>query len=139
MAHPVHPAIVHFPIACWTLSTFGDIASLWLGEAVWKLSGILLVIGTVMAVAAMVSGLLELKKIDAADEASRTADIHMQLILVAWTLYAISLFMRLEGLQLAAPGMAEMLLSGFGLAMLVTAGWYGGKLVYQHGVGVQKQ
>src|SRR3546814_13964455 len=93
----------------------GDIAGMWLGESVWKLSGALLVIGTITAIAAMVSGLLELKKIDSTDQTSRTADMHMQLILVAWMLYAASLFMRLEGLQPAAPGMTEMLLSGFGL------------------------
>lgn len=138
MSHPAHPALVHFPIACWILSTVGDIASMWLGESMWKLSGTMLAIGTMTAVVAMISGLLELKKINSTDKASRTAEIHMQLILVAWTLYAISLFIRLKGLQLAAPGLAELLLSGVGMAVLVTAGWYGGKLVYQHGIGVQK-
>jgi len=117
----------------------GDIAGLWLGEAVRELSGALLAIGTATAIAAMVSGLLELKKISPADQASRTADMHMQLVLVAWTLYATSLFMRLQGLQLMAPGAVAILLSGLGLAVLLAAGWYGGKLVYQHGVGVRKQ
>ncbi|WP_343251093.1 DUF2231 domain-containing protein, partial [Pseudoxanthomonas sp. KAs_5_3] len=25
MRHPLHPALVHFPIACWSLATAGDL------------------------------------------------------------------------------------------------------------------
>lgn len=117
----------------------GDIAGIWLGETVWQLSGALLGIGTIIAIAAMIAGLLDLQKIGDDEQAGRTADIHMQLILVAWTLYAVSLFMRMEGLRPKSPGMAEILLSALGLAVLMVAGWYGGKLVYQHGVSVSKQ
>ncbi len=138
MSHPIHPAIVHFPIASWTLSTIGDIASIWLGEPVWKIAGVLLIIGTVTAIGAMISGFFELRKISPASNSERTADIHMQLVLVAWTLYTISLVMRFTGQHLAAPGWIEILLSGLGLAVLLVAGWFGGKLVYGHGVGVSK-
>lgn len=136
MAHPVHPAIVHFPIACWTISTLGDIASIWLGEPAWRISGVLLIIGTVTAVAAMATGLLELRKIDSSERVSRTADIHMQFVLAAWTFYALSLLMRWTE-NLGPPGAVETALSCLGLITLFVAGWYGGKLVYEHGVGSQ--
>ena len=29
MKHPLHPALVHFPIACWSLATLADIAGQW--------------------------------------------------------------------------------------------------------------
>src|SRR3546814_14287794 len=51
--HPLHPALVHFPVACWSLATIADVASLWLGQPAWWLAGVLLVIGTIAALAAM--------------------------------------------------------------------------------------
>jgi uncharacterized membrane protein len=135
MAHPLHPAIVHFPIACWTMSTLGDIASIWWGEPAWRISGILLIIGTAIAIAAMATGLLELRKINGAEQASRTAEIHMQFVLAAWMLYGLSLLLRWMGNGNGAPSTVSIVLSALGLVTLATAGWYGGKLVYEHGIG----
>lgn len=139
MAHPIHPAIVHFPIACWTLSTLGDVASCWLGEPAWRISGVLLIIGTVSAIGAMITGLLDLRKVESSSEAARIADVHLQLILAAWMLYASSLLLRLMEQRLSAPGLMGIGLSVLGFAVLGVAGWYGGKLVYEHGVGVGRQ
>jgi len=136
MAHPAHPAFVHFPIACWTISTFGDIASFWLGAPAWQFSGILLVIGTVTAIAAMLTGLLELRSISHAESVTRTADTHIQLMLSAWVLYAISLLLRISEQRLRAPGILETGLSCLGFITLIAGGWQGGKLVYTHGAGV---
>jgi uncharacterized membrane protein len=36
MRHPLHPAIVHFPVACWSLTVITDFAGLWLGETVFR-------------------------------------------------------------------------------------------------------
>lgn len=96
-------------------------------------------IGTVTAIFAMISGLYELGRIKRSDQAGLVVDMHIQLMLVAWMLYGASLLMRMLGLQLAGPGVVEILLSAVGLAVLLTAGWYGGKLVYEHGVGVKNQ
>ncbi|HEU4707708.1 MAG TPA: DUF2231 domain-containing protein [Methylophilaceae bacterium] len=136
MAHPAHPAFVHFPIACWTISTFGDIASFWLGTPAWQFSGILLVIGTVTAIAAMITGLLELRRISHAESVTRTVDTHIQLMLSAWVLYAMSLLLRISEQRLGAPGVIETGLSCFGLLIMIAGGWHGGKLVYTHGAGV---
>lgn len=135
--HPIHPAVVHFPVACWTLATIGDVSSIWLGERAWWVSGLLLAVGTVSAVAAMIAGVIELNKIDEQSQAAGVADTHMHLAFVTWTLYAISLFLRLDKFNLAAPGFIEISLSGLGLIALFVTGWLGGKLVYEHGVGVR--
>lgn len=138
MAHPVHPAVVHFPIACWTLSTLGDIVSIWLGRSAWEISGVLLIIGVGTAIAAMITGLLELRKITSTEGLDTAIDAHIQLVLAAWILYTASLIMRFTGLKLHAPGIAEILLSATGSIVLVAAGWQGGKLVYQYGVGFNR-
>jgi len=138
MSHPVHPAIVHFPIACWTLATLGDFSSIWLGERLWWTAGLLHIIGTTSAIAAMISGFFELKRISDADNGSRVVDIHMQLVFITWGFYTASLLMRIDKFHLTAPGPLELSLSGLGLLTLFAAGWFGGKLVYEVGVGVSK-
>ena len=138
MAHPIHPALVHFPIACWSISTIADIAGLQLGGQLWWIAGVLLVLGTLTAIAAMLAGLVELGKIDEQSPATQVANHHMTLMTVAWVLYAISLFMRMEGTGLTQPGWVEICLSGIGFLFLCVGGWLGGLLVYGHGVGIEK-
>ncbi len=137
MAHPIHPMLVHFPIVCWTLTTLGDIASIKFGEWAWNFSGIMLILGTISAIAAMITGLIEMGKIDEESQAINIANQHMKLVMVAWSFYASSLFMRLEGTSLAMPGVIEICLSTTGFLFLCIAGRLGGKLVFEYGVGVK--
>ena len=139
MSHPLHPAVVHFPIACWSLATAADMASLWWGKPAWMLAGALLALGTLIALAAMASGFIELLKVDAEHPATRDLNLHLLLMLGAWCLYATSLFLRLQGTALTQPGTVELGLSVAGFVVLGTGGWFGGKLVYTHGVGMGKR
>lgn len=138
MSHPLHPALVHFPIACWSLATAGDLASLFFAEPAWRFAGLLMAIGVVSAIVAMAAGFFELVKIQADSPAMRDANRHMLLVMAAWSCYAASLFLRLEGVALTRPGALEIGLSVGGFVVLSIAGWLGGKLVYQHGVGMRK-
>lgn len=138
MNHPLHPALVHFPIACWSLATAADVASLFRGEAAWRFAGVSLAIGTVAAIAAMLAGFIELLKVDANSPAMRHLNRHMLLAVLAWSCYAASLFLRLDGTTLRPPGMPGIALSIAGLLALCATGWLGGTLVYEHGLGMQK-
>lgn len=135
--HPVHPALVHFPIACWSLATIGDLASLYFGEMLWKLSGALLVIGTIFALVTMVSGLIEIAKIDEHSPAMKIVNLHMKLVMVTWCLYGTSLFLRIEESALSRPDLLEIGLSLSGFIFLLFASWYGATLVYEYKVGVR--
>ena len=139
MSHPLHPALVHFPIACWSLATAADVASLWWGKPAWMLAGVLLALGTLIALAAMATGFIELMKIGAEHPATRDLNRHMLLMLSAWCLYATSLFLRLQGTTLTQPDTVDLGLSVVGFVVLGVGGWFGGKLVYGHGVGVEKR
>jgi uncharacterized membrane protein len=139
MKHPIHPILVHFPVAAWFISTIGDVAGLFTNEQVSWVAGVLLIIGTITALFAMVTGLIELGKIDQQSPAMKIANQHMILMLVSWSFYAVSLFLRLDGTNLSQPGMVAIIMSIAGLISLCIAGWLGGKLVYEHGVGVQSQ
>jgi len=136
MRHPLHPALVHFPIACWSIATGADIAGLWWPAAI-TLAAAVLIIGLVSALAAMTAGLVELRRIGGQHPASRDVDRHMIWAMSAWGLYAMSLFARLHGARLVPPGMLAMSLSAAGFVCLAIAGWLGGRLVYHHGLGVR--
>lgn len=136
MKHSIHPMLVHFPLATWFFATIADIASLFTNEQTGWVAGVLLVTGTITALPAMMTGLLELGKIDQQSPAMKVANQHMILIMVSWSFYAVSLFFRLDGTQLAQPGLAALAFSILGFISLCSAGWLGGKLVYEYGVGI---
>ncbi|MFZ1712910.1 MAG: DUF2231 domain-containing protein [Nitrosomonas sp.] len=138
MKHPVHPMLVHFPLATWFLATIADIASfIFTNEQTGWVAGVLLVTGTGTALPAMMTGLLELGKIDQQSPVMKVVNQHMILIMISWSFYAISLFLRLDGTQIESPGLAAIAFSILGFFLLCSAGWKGGKLVYEHGVGVR--
>jgi len=135
--HPLHPAMVHFPIACWSLASFADVVTLFRpDEIVWQLSGALLVVGSLTAMIAMLTGLLEFSKLKQQHPALKTANRHMLLVMISWCLYTTSLFLRLEEASIISPSLLAIGLSLIACAVLLLAGWYGGKLVYRFGVGV---
>jgi len=131
----LHPALVHFPIACWSLGSAVDAASLWLpvGDA----ATLLLIAGTVIALPVMLAGALDARQVKDKTPASRVLAMHMSFVMVAWLAYAMSLLGRWDGESLVAPGAFALVLSGAGFLSLLTAGWYGGQLVYGHGIGVR--
>lgn len=134
MRHPLHPALVHFPVACWSLAVVADFASLWLGEAAWQWSGGLLAVGCTMALAAMLAGLLELPRVPEGP-AMRDTYLHMSVMLVAFGLFTTRLLLRLDHLQPLAPNTVSLLLDAGGFLALAVGGWLGGRLVYGHGIG----
>lgn len=137
MKHPLHPALVHFPVACWSLATASDLLGLFWGAPAWRFAGVVLAIGTITAIVAMLAGFVELLKVEAGSPAIRIANLHMLLAASAWSCYAASLLLRLEGVTARQPGALEIGLSTAGFAALCVTGWLGGKLVYGHGIGVR--
>lgn len=134
MRHPLHPALVHFPVACWSLAVAADVAGLWLGESAWRWSSGLLVVGSAMALLAMLAGLLELSQVPEGVP-MRDAYVHMTAMLLAFVLFTARLLLRLEHGHPLPPDMPALLLDAAGAAALVVGGWFGGRLVYGHGVG----
>lgn len=135
MRHPLHPALVHFPVACWSLATLADFASLHWGEAAWRPAGQLLIAGTLLAIPALLAGFYELVRV--ADDSPALHDLywHMGAMSTALLLYAISLFARLDHSTLLAPGTGAVACSALGFVALCIGGWLGGKLVYTHRLG----
>ena len=135
--HPLHPALVHFPVACWSLGTLADFASLHFGGDAARLGGVLLLAGTGIALPAAAAGLYEFTRIPAGSPAMRTAWIHMGAMLTAFVLYASSLLLRINHLHEPQVGAWPLALDVAGFIALAVGGWQGGRLVYHHGTGTR--
>jgi len=136
MSHPIHPALVHFPIACWSLGTIADVAGIYFGKEISDMATHLVVTGLVVSIPTIFAGALDLKNVKQESIAQNIVMNHITYVIIAWMFYAATLFTRLKSSgDLFSISMA---LSVGGFVCLVIAGWYGGKLVYEHGVGVVK-
>ena len=135
LGHPLHPAIVHFPIGLLLSATIADVA--WVAglNPDARLAAILIAGGLVMALVAMGAGLVDFAKLDEAlvPHAVR----HMAAVGAAWLGYGIALYLRRDvfsgAASIAAASIALSLASAFILAL---GGWLGGRLVYTFGAGV---
>lgn len=138
MRHPLHPAIVHFPVACWSMAVAADFAGLHFGWAAWQWSTGLLITGCVMGLVAMLAGLVEFARLEDGP-AMTTAYWHMGLMLAAFSLFALRLIIGFNGFSPQPPDGLALALSGVGLLTLLAGGYLGGRLVYHHGVGTAPQ
>src|SRR3546814_16736069 len=96
----------------------------------WWLAGVLLVIGTSAALAAMGAGMFAFARIAEGSPALADARRHMLLAMAAWVFYAASLMLRLQGATLVAPEWPALCPSVAGFLCLCAAGWLGGRLFY---------
>lgn len=132
--HPIHPAIVHFPIACWSLAVLADFASLIYGQSAWQWSGGLLIMGGLTGLLAALAGGWDLRSIPEG-QAMRDAIWHLGLMLTAWTLFVLRLLVGVSHLAFIAPHFAALFLDVLGFTCLMLGGWMGARLVYTHGIG----
>ena len=138
--HPFHPALVHFPIACWGLSHPTDLAALTgieilvFGLDWWAVSGLLVWAGVVTALPAMVAGIYDFMQLPDEDRLMQAFYIHVSFVGMAWALYLVSGYTRLA--DMAQPVLLPALISGVGLICLCIGGWYGGQMVYKYHLGI---
>ena len=135
--HPLHPAVVHFPIALLLSASAADLA--WLGglTADVHIGAVLMAGGLAMGLIAMGAGMVDFIKLDPAvvPHALR----HMSVVGIAWTGYAVALYLRREALFGGTDlGSASIALSLVSALFLSVGGWLGGRLVYTFGAGVSK-
>jgi uncharacterized membrane protein len=134
VGHPIHVMMVHFPIA-FVLATLGvDVFYWWSGDdffvrvGLWS-AGIAFWTG----VAASIVGTAEIvlvRGIRLRVESWSHAVAAMTLVAIAGANW---------GLRLVDPGAVlphGLALSGLASVMTAFAGWHGGKLVFDHGIGI---
>jgi uncharacterized membrane protein len=134
VGHPLHVIMVHFPIA-FVIATLGvDVFYWWSGDPFWVRVGLWSTGFTFLTgVAASIVGTAELLLV----RGIRLMEASWSHAVAAMTLVAIT--GANWGLRLVDP--ASILPHGLALSGLATviagfAGWHGGKLVFDHGVGI---
>ena len=146
--HPVHPMIIPFPIVLYTLAVVGDIVYLATGSDFWyRLGFVGMGLGIVTALVAAATGFAEYLTIPRRIQAKRMATAHALVLVGATGLMLVSLIFRATAQGVAFPetpltgaplgGAVSLNLAAFGL--LLVGGWYGGHLVYVHGVGLTEE
>jgi uncharacterized membrane protein len=127
--HPLHPALVHFPVAFWTVGAGADLAGYAIGHADWwRFGGLCIGLGAVTGLAAILAGMREFAGLPRQHPAQDAATQHMMWALAAWSLFAFSLLMR-GGVVAERPSLWAIAASLGGVAALLVTGWLGGRLV----------
>jgi uncharacterized membrane protein len=138
LGDPIHPAIVHFPIAFLIGATAMDVYDLvcdcppwWTGATYALIAG-----GVVTALVAAVPGFVDyFFTVPPETLAKRRATQHMILNLVAVVFFAAALFLR--GDPEIHPEDVLVALEGVGAVLLIYSGWLGGRLVSKDHIGVE--
>ena len=134
--HPLHPMLVHFPVALWTLAVAADAGGLLAGDAWWWRLGFgCQALGLATAALAMVAGWLDYASLARSHPAQDTAVAYLLVMSTAWLSFLASLGLR--GLPDGGPpSWPAIAVAGFGFVAMAVGGWLGGRLVYGFGVGI---
>ena len=135
--HPLHPAVVHFPVGLLLSATLADLAWLFGLTSDVHVGAILMAGGLAAGLLAMGAGLFDFTRLDA--NVVPHALRHMTIVGMAWLGYAVALYLRRDVFSgstvIGSPTIVTSLVSA---AMLSLGGWLGGRLVYTFGAGVSK-
>ena len=135
----LHPLVVHFPIALLIASVGLSWAALrW--PSLRPLSWPLLLLGTITALPAVVTGLIEHRPYEETPlheviELHQLSSFAVTLLFVALTIWRWRV--RRRGADLDNR-MLYLVAGLLGVALMIYVGWSGGNLVYDHGINVQR-
>lgn len=131
----IHPSVVHLPIAVLPLALGADLLGTLTGSRALSAVGrALMPIAAVSAAAAAVTGLVAQEEVNATGPAADILVTH-RTINLALTALATLMAARRWGEDRA--GSAYLALGLAGLGALSYSAYLGGKMVYEHGVGVK--
>jgi uncharacterized membrane protein/nitrite reductase/ring-hydroxylating ferredoxin subunit len=134
--HPIHPALVHFPIA-FLFGAFGfDLVGRLTGNpALWVTGGWLAILGVASALVAAIPGFIDyFLTVPPRSSGKRRATWHMALNLLVVALFAGAVLLRRGGPP--NPGDTVLLLEGVGVVLLGISGYLGGVLLTRNQIGV---
>jgi uncharacterized membrane protein len=140
MSHPIHPMVVHFPIALLFTSVFFDLLGIVKKDKYFDLTGSwLLVLGLVGGVVAAIFGAWSEDAVKEAGVPGRAIDLHETWAYVTIAAFGVLLLFRWWVRKRWSVRDRVVYLCGavIGLLLLSLTGFYGGNLVYEYGAGVK--
>jgi len=134
--HPIHPALIPFPIAFLLGALLFDVIGLAAGApSLWQTGWYLNLAGVIAAVVAAAPGVMDyIRTVPPRSSAKQRATRHGLANIGATVLYTAALLVR--GEAVAQPGVLTVALQLAGAVLLAMGGWMGGTLVYRNQIGV---
>ena len=136
---PLHPMLVHFPVALYPTSLVFDVLSHLSedGNPFVRGAFALIVIALVVSVLAVAAGFADFLLIENGTRTWRIAVLHMSVQLVTAGLFLANAVLRGRDLDVTATPAGPIILSLVGLLTLTLGAALGGELVYRHGRRVE--
>lgn len=134
--HPLHPMLIHFPVAALIGLVGADLAWFFTQDPFWARAGLWLAgVGAVGGWLASGLGLIDLLLVPRVRE-KITAWSHAVIAVMMLSLASLNWALRYRdgAEQLALP---EFYLSALTAALIALAAYLGGRLVYEHAIGVE--
>jgi len=141
LGHPLHPILVHVPMAMWPGALIFDLLSKWQigGNAMVRLSFYAIVFGLLASLLAVPAGVMDWSGIKKEKPAWKIGLYHMILNLLVVLLFAINLGLRVQTFREATTvAGAPLLLSILGTALLIGSAYLGGMMTYTYGISVAR-
>jgi uncharacterized membrane protein len=139
---PFHSLVVHAPVGAWSAAVlFDGMSRLQIGgNAMVRLSFFSITLGLVAALLAIPTGVLDWGGIKKDKPAWKIGLFHMAINLIATMVFAMNLGVRLPTWKTAeAVSLPQFALSGIGTVALFAGAYLGGRMVYDHGIGVARR
>jgi uncharacterized membrane protein len=140
--HPIHPALVPIPIGAFFLALVGDVMHAAVpNDPFWyDLAFVCVGIGLIAAAVAAVFGAIDYLGVKMSQKAYRLATLHAILNVSALILYAATFLLRRNRTAETGPRWpVAMALEVVAFLVLGASGWIGGKLAFEHRVGVVEE
>lgn len=134
--HPLHPMMIHFPVAALLALLPADLAYLWTLDEFWWRAGLWLAgVGALGGWLASLLGLIDLLTVKQI-RLKITAWCHAILAVMMLSLASLNWLLRYRGLVGVDDALWALYLSALTAVLISLAAFLGGRLVYEHGVGV---
>src|SRR6184192_27701 len=141
LGHPLHPILVHVPMAMWPGALIFDLLSKWQigGNTMVRLSFYAIVFGLAASLLALPTGLVDWSGIKKEKPAWKIGLYHMSLNLIVTLLFAVNLALRWQTFREASEvETGPFALSIIGTLLLIGSAYLGGLMVYDHGINVAR-
>jgi uncharacterized membrane protein len=138
LGHPVHPMLVTFPIGLWTAAVVFDLIQLTSGNEVFgEVAYWNIVAGSIGAVLAAVTGLVDWTGIPANTRAKRVGLLHAGLNTLALLLFVVAWLVRMDNPRHEVSG-GLFVVEILAIVAATISAWLGGELVDRLGIGVHE-
>lgn len=133
--HPIHPLLVHFPIAFVVAGLGCDIGFLMTADAFWPRAAVWAIgAATILGAAAAIVGTLDFLLVTDIRRFVSSWN-HFLIAVMLLSMTSVNWWLRVTAAEPAVLPWG-LLLSTSSVVAASAAGWLGGKLVYEHNIGV---